>query len=138
MTIQHPEFAHEQQYVDHAYDLLDRGLAEAEQNIVNFEALHRSTAHAMNRALSILRNSRGSGQLVFGRIDRGDQKLYIGRRRVYDEDRNLRPSSTAARKRSRSRAAVGNCTGSGASAGTATGKVRSTACGWRSSTHWRV
>jgi DNA helicase IV len=56
---------------------------------VNFEALHRSTAHAMNRALAILRNSRGSGQLVFGRMDRDDEKLYIGRRRVYDEDRNL-------------------------------------------------
>jgi hypothetical protein len=61
MTIQHPEFAQEQQYVEHAYGLLDRGLAEAEQNIVNFEALHRSTAHAMNRALAILQNSRGSG-----------------------------------------------------------------------------
>src|SRR5690349_17930901 len=89
MTIQHPEFAQEQQYVEHAYDLLDRGLAEAEQNLVNFEALHRSTAHAMNRALAILQNSRGSGQLVFGRIDRGGERLYIGRRRVYDEDRNL-------------------------------------------------
>ncbi|GAA1643255.1 AAA family ATPase [Kribbella alba] len=89
MTIQHPEFVQEQQYVEHAYDLLDRGLAEAEQNIVNFEALHRSTAHAMNRALAILQNSRGSGQLVFGRMDRNDEKLYIGRRRVYDEERNL-------------------------------------------------
>ncbi|NEA30121.1 ATP-binding domain-containing protein [Streptomyces sp. SID13031] len=89
MTIQHPEFAQEQQYVEHAYDLLDRGLAEAEQNIVNFEALHRSTAHALNRALAILQNSRGSGQLVFGRMDRDDDKLYIGRRRVYDEERNL-------------------------------------------------
>jgi DNA helicase IV len=89
MTIQHPEFVQEQLYVEHAYDLLDRGLAEAEQNIVNFEALHRSTAHAMNRALAILQNSRGSGQLVFGRMDRDDEKLYIGRRRVYDEERNL-------------------------------------------------
>lgn len=35
MTIQHPEFAQEQQYVERAYDLLDTGLAEAEQNIVN-------------------------------------------------------------------------------------------------------
>ncbi|MEV0802460.1 ATP-binding domain-containing protein [Kribbella sp. NPDC050281] len=89
MTIQHPEFEQEQKYVEHAYDLLDRGLAEAEQNIVNFDALHRSTAHALNRALAILRNSRGSGQLVFGRMDREGEKLYIGRRRVYDEERDL-------------------------------------------------
>ncbi|GAA1576742.1 AAA family ATPase [Kribbella sancticallisti] len=89
MTIQHPEFEQEQRYIEQAYDLLDRGLADAEQNIVNFEALHRSTAHAMNRALAILRNSRGSGQLVFGRMDREDEQLYIGRRRVYDTDRNL-------------------------------------------------
>ncbi|TCC55115.1 hypothetical protein E0H73_36590 [Kribbella pittospori] len=89
MTVQHPEFEQEQKYVEHAYDLLDRGLAEAEQNIVNFDALHRSTAHALNRALAILRNSRGSGQLVFGRMDREGEQLYIGRRRVYDEERDL-------------------------------------------------
>jgi DNA helicase IV len=89
MTVQHPEFEQEQGYVARAYDLLDRGLAEAEQNIVNFDALHRSTAHALNRALAILRNSRGAGQLVFGRMDRDDETLYIGRRRVYDEQRNL-------------------------------------------------
>ncbi|GAA1568563.1 HelD family protein [Kribbella karoonensis] len=89
MTVQHPEFEQEQGYVERAYDLLDRGLAEAEQNIVNFDALHRSTAHALNRALAILRNSRGSGQLVFGRMDRDDETLYIGRRRVYDEQRDL-------------------------------------------------
>ena len=89
MTVQHPEFVQEQQYIERAYDLLDRGLAEAEQNIVNFDALHRSTAHALNRALAILQNSRGSGQLVFGRMDREGEKLYIGRRRVYDEERDL-------------------------------------------------
>jgi DNA helicase IV len=89
MTIHHPEFAQEQQYIERAYDLLDKGMADAEQNLVNFEALHRATAHALNRALAILQNSRGSGQLVFGRIDRDEDKLYIGRRRVYDRDRNL-------------------------------------------------
>jgi DNA helicase IV len=56
---------------------------------VNFEAPHRATGHAMNRALAILKSSRGSGQLVFGRMDRDNEKLYIGQRRVYDPDREL-------------------------------------------------
>jgi DNA helicase IV len=43
----------------------------------------------MRRALEILRNSRGSGQLVFGRFDRNGERMYVGRRRVYDQNKDL-------------------------------------------------
>ena len=75
--------------MDRAYRLLDRGLADAEQSFHTHGAVNRANAQAMRRALEILRNSRGSGQLIFGRIDDADDTLYIGRRRVYDENRDL-------------------------------------------------
>lgn len=80
----------EQQYVDRAYGLLKRGLADAE---IGFDrhggGLDRLTARAMKRAREILQQSRGSGQLVVGRMDTEDDSLYIGRRRVYDQNRDL-------------------------------------------------
>jgi DNA helicase IV len=89
MTVTHPAFAKEQAHVERAYALLDRGLADAEQSFQDFTTPHRATAEAMRRALEILRNSRGRGQLVFGRLVSGGDSLHIGRRRVYDADRNL-------------------------------------------------
>jgi DNA helicase IV len=89
VTVVEAEFAHEQAYVDRAYGLLERGLADAERNIEGHGGVHRATAHAMKRALDILRESRGTGQLIFGRVDDEDGPRYIGRRRVYDEDKDL-------------------------------------------------
>jgi DNA helicase IV len=89
MTLTHPEHEQEQAYVSRAYALLDQGLADAEQNYKEFTPTHRSTAQAMKRSLDILLNSRGSGQLIFGRVDRDGEPLYIGRRRVYDAEREL-------------------------------------------------
>ncbi len=88
-TGRHPEHQLEQAYVTRAYELLDKGLASAEHTYQTYEEGNRATATALKRALDILRNSRGSGQLVFGRIDRDGEPLYIGRRRVHDEVKNL-------------------------------------------------
>ncbi|WP_164700289.1 AAA family ATPase [Modestobacter sp. KNN46-3] len=86
----HPEHQVEQAYVTRAYELLDKGLAAVEVTYQTYEEGNRATSYALRRALELLRNSRGSGQLVFGRIDRpGDQPLYIGRRRVHDETKDL-------------------------------------------------
>jgi DNA helicase IV len=85
----HPELDLEQAYVSRAYELLDKGLADVEHTYLNYQEGNRATATALRRALDILRNSRGSGQLVFGRIDRDGEPLYIGRRRVHDESKNL-------------------------------------------------
>jgi DNA helicase IV len=85
----HPEFESEQAYVTRAYGLLDRGLADAESSFQDMLPASRATAQAMRRALDILRNSRGSGQLVFGRVDQDGDRMYIGRRRVYDENKDL-------------------------------------------------
>lgn len=81
----HPEIGVEQEYVDRAYALLDKGLGDAERSMAEFTALHRSTAQAMQRALRILRESRGTGQLVFGKMVADGETLYVGRRRVRDE-----------------------------------------------------
>ncbi|WP_306000967.1 HelD family protein [Blastococcus carthaginiensis] len=86
---QHPEHQLEQAYVTRAYELLDKGLASVEQTYQSYEEGNRATATALRRALEILRNSRGSGQLVFGRVDQDGEPLYIGRRRVHDESKNL-------------------------------------------------
>src|SRR4051794_38444503 len=83
----HPEIHREQAYIGRAYDLLDRGPADVEQTYASYQESNRATAYALKRALDILRNSRGSGQLVFGRIDRDGEPLYIGRRRVHDESK---------------------------------------------------
>lgn len=85
---EHPELALEQAYVDRAYQFLDRGLAEAERNMAEHKTLHRHTAQALQRALRILRDSRGTGQLVFGKMQSDGETLYIGRRRVHDENRD--------------------------------------------------
>ncbi len=85
----HPEHGAEQAYVSRAYDLLDKGLASVEHTYQSYQEGNRATATALRRALDILRNSRGSGQLVFGRIDQDGEPLYIGRRRVHDESKNL-------------------------------------------------
>ena len=82
----HPEIESEQQFVDRAYALLDKGLADGERSMADFQPQHRSTARAMQRALHILRESRGTGQLVFGKMETAGQTHYIGRRRVRDED----------------------------------------------------
>lgn len=85
----HPAHESEQAYVTHAYELLDKGLASVELTYRSYQEGNRATATALKRALDILRNSRGSGQLVFGRIDQDGEPLYIGRRRVHDESKNL-------------------------------------------------
>jgi DNA helicase IV len=85
----HAEHEREQAYVSLAYQLLDKGLASVEHTYRSYDEGNRATATALKRALDILRNSRGSGQLVFGRIDRDGEPLYIGRRRVHDESKNL-------------------------------------------------
>jgi hypothetical protein len=83
----HPDLESEQRYVSRAYELLDQGLADSERSFHDLTTPHRSTAQAMHRALEILRNSRGSGQLVFGRFDRNGERMYVGRRRVYDQNK---------------------------------------------------
>jgi hypothetical protein len=86
----HPDLDLEQAYVSRAYECLDKGLAGAEQTYGSYEEGNLATATALRRALDILRNSRGSGQLVFGRIDeQGEEPRYIGRRRVHDESKEL-------------------------------------------------
>lgn len=90
MTVTHPAFEQEAKYVEEAHALLERGFADREADFKQYSASSRATAQAMRRALAILRESRGHGQLVFGRIDREGQPTYIGRRRVYDAERNLR------------------------------------------------
>ena len=99
MTITHPDFESEQKYIAAAYDLLDQGLVDAEQNFRDFQPAHKATAHAIHKAFAILKESRGSGQLVFGRIDADDDPLYIGRRRVYDRSRNLKVAGMPLRRR---------------------------------------
>ncbi|PJJ53751.1 DNA helicase IV [Mumia flava] len=89
MDSAHAELEAEQEYVTRAYSLLDKGLADAEVAIQNHGGLDRLTARAMKRAREILQQSRGTGQLVAGRIDTSDSSLYVGRRRVYDENRDL-------------------------------------------------
>ncbi|WP_147252329.1 AAA family ATPase [Blastococcus sp. TF02A-30] len=89
MAFDHPEHELEQAYVARAYELLDKGLASVEHTYQSYEEGNRATATALKRALEILRNSRGTGQLVFGRIDQDGKPLYIGRRRVHDESKNL-------------------------------------------------
>lgn len=90
MSTAHPALESEQAYIAEAYDLLRQGLADSERSFEDFQPTHKVTAQAMQRALAILHASRGSGQLVFGRLDRPDESLYIGRRRVYDRERNLK------------------------------------------------
>lgn len=80
----------EQEYVDECYDCLDRGLADREQSFNDFRASDLVTRRAMGRALEILRQSRGSGQLVFGRFDADGESMYVGRRRVHDSDAELK------------------------------------------------
>jgi len=80
---------YEQAYISRAYQLLDRGLATAEHTYNTYDELNRSTASALKRALEILKNARGSGQLVMGRMDRDGETLYVGVRRVHDELKNL-------------------------------------------------
>lgn len=86
MTATHPALEIEQEYVDRSYSLLDRGLADAERNMGEYQALHRSTALAIQRAMRVLQESRGTGQLIFGKIENDGETMYVGRRRVRDED----------------------------------------------------
>jgi hypothetical protein len=86
---EHPDLPYEQAYIKRAYQLLDRGLASAEHTYNTYDELNRSTASALKRALEILKNARGSGQLVVGRMDRDGESLYVGVRRVHDEHKNL-------------------------------------------------
>ena len=66
LSVEHAELDVEQRYVDHAYEMLDRGLADAERSMAEFRPQHRSTAQAIRRAMRILQESRGTGQLIFG------------------------------------------------------------------------
>lgn len=84
MTLQHADLGLEQAFVDKAYEMLDRGLSDAERSMGEFRPQHRSTALAIQRAMRILQESRGSGQLVFGKIRVDGEDRYIGRRRVRD------------------------------------------------------
>lgn len=86
MASTHPAFELEQEYVDRSYSLLDRGLADAERNMGEYQALHRSTAQAIQRAMRVLQESRGTGQLIFGKVENDGETLYVGRRRVRNED----------------------------------------------------
>lgn len=78
----------EQSFIDRAYVLLDKGLADGEQSMACYQPQHRSTARAIQRALEILRQSRGTGQLVFGKMAVNGESLYVGRQRVRDDERN--------------------------------------------------
>ncbi len=89
VVARHPEHDLEQTYVSRAYQLLDQGLATVEQTYRNYDEGNRATATALKRALDILRNSRGTGQLVVGRMDKDGETLYVGVRRVHDERKNL-------------------------------------------------
>ena len=94
MSSVHPELSQEQAFVDRAYQLLDKGLGDAERSMADFQSQHRSTAVAIQRALRVLKESKGTGQLVFGEMRSSDgEDLYIGRRRVRDE--NYEPWSWA-------------------------------------------
>ena len=86
----HPALADEQAYLDDAYDLLERGLADAEETIAAAVPGDRASARALRRALEVLQNSRGTGALIFGRADTNDTTMYVGRRRVYDQHKDLR------------------------------------------------
>jgi DNA helicase IV len=87
MAADHPELAAEQAYVLRAWDLLDRGLADAERSFSDHGAGgSRATQQAMHRALQRLRESRGGdAQLVAGRFDVDGEAMYIGRRGVHDD-----------------------------------------------------
>ncbi|ACZ22317.1 DNA/RNA helicase, superfamily I [Sanguibacter keddieii DSM 10542] len=50
----------------------------------------KASAAALRRALDIIRDSKGTGTLIFGRADTPEDRLYIGRQRVYDEGRDLK------------------------------------------------
>ena len=61
MSSDHPELEQEQAFVDRAYLLLDKGLADAERSMGEYQTQHRSTAQAIQRAMQILQESRGTG-----------------------------------------------------------------------------
>ena len=90
MTQNHPDLVVEQNYLDQAHSLLARGHADTETTIASFVPSDRASAAALQRALDIIRDSRGTGSLIFGRADSLDGSLYIGRRRVYNENKDLR------------------------------------------------
>jgi DNA helicase IV len=89
VTAIHPELEAEQAYLDRAHNMLDRGHADAEASIAQHQPGNRATAQALRRALDILKNAKGTGALIFGRADAVDGRMYVGRRRVYDPDKNL-------------------------------------------------
>lgn len=89
MTVVHPDLDAEQAYLDRAWDLLDRGHADAAASMAAYLPGDRASARALRRALEVLKASKGTGSLLFGRMDDDEGKLYIGRRRVYDESKNL-------------------------------------------------
>src|SRR5439155_23069601 len=88
--VAHPELAAEQAYVDHAYACLDkmRTTLDATQNAMATEfAAVAMEAWAKRRARTFQDAERG---LCFGRLtlDGALRPLYIGRRWVYDDDRD--------------------------------------------------
>ena len=89
MSTTHPELLTEQAYLDIAHQQFDRGHADAEVSLETFVPSDRSTKRALQRALDILRDSRGTGALIFGRCDRDGEPMYIGRRRVHNADKDL-------------------------------------------------
>ncbi|MBI9114983.1 HelD family protein [Sanguibacter suaedae] len=89
MSTTHPEMLAEQAYLDAAHEQLNRGHADAEVSLQTFVPGDRATKRALQRALDILRDSRGTGALIFGRFDRDGESLYVGRRRVHTDDKDL-------------------------------------------------
>lgn len=90
MTAVHPDQQAEQAYLDTAYRCLDQGHALAERNIAQHQAGDLAAHRAMHRALAILKDAKGQGQLIHGRLDRlGEEPLYVGRRVVFNEDRDV-------------------------------------------------
>ncbi len=86
----HAEQEAEQAYLDEAYRCLDQGHALAERHVAQHQAGDLAAHRAMRRALAILKDAKGQGQLIHGRLDRpGEDPLYVGRRVVFDEDRDV-------------------------------------------------
>src|SRR3954452_16394140 len=87
----HPELAQEQDYVDHAYECLDRmrdTLHRTQDSMATEVAALAIEAWAKRRAKTFQDAERG---LCFGRLtlDAGPRPLYIGRRWVHDDEGDM-------------------------------------------------
>jgi DNA helicase IV len=85
----HPDLPREQSYLTRSYSLLEKKLADAEVELHAYQPGDRHTARALQRVDDILQKEKhGDGPLIFGRMDDDEGPLYVGRRRVYDENRD--------------------------------------------------